>query len=87
MPARLAGCPAPREALVEAGIEIVSEIPICCRRKFLEKIARPLALDNEKTPPERGFSRKRMKGLEPSTFCMASRRSSQLSYIREGRGL
>jgi hypothetical protein len=24
-----------------------------------------------------------MKGLEPSTFCMASRRSSQLSYIRE----
>jgi hypothetical protein len=26
---------------------------------------------------------KRMKGLEPSTFCMASRRSSQLSYIRE----
>jgi hypothetical protein len=26
-----------------------------------------------------------MKGLEPSTFCMASRRSSQLSYIREVR--
>lgn len=25
-----------------------------------------------------------MKGLEPSTFCMASRRSSQLSYIRKG---
>jgi hypothetical protein len=24
-----------------------------------------------------------MKGLEPSTFCMASRRSSQLSYIRK----
>jgi hypothetical protein len=29
-----------------------------------------------------GIPRKRMKGLEPSTFCMASRRSSQLSYIR-----
>ncbi len=28
-----------------------------------------------------------MKGLEPSTFCMASRRSSQLSYIREDGGL
>jgi hypothetical protein len=28
-------------------------------------------------------SEERMKGLEPSTFCMASRRSSQLSYIRE----
>ena len=27
-----------------------------------------------------------MKGLEPSTFCMASRRSSQLSYIRDGAG-
>ena len=27
--------------------------------------------------------RKRMMGLEPTTFCMASRRSSQLSYIRD----
>ena len=27
----------------------------------------------------------RLKGLEPSTFCMASRRSSQLSYSREKR--
>jgi hypothetical protein len=27
----------------------------------------------------------RMMGLEPTTFCMASRRSSQLSYIRVGR--
>lgn len=24
-----------------------------------------------------------MMGFEPTTFCMASRRSSQLSYIRE----
>jgi hypothetical protein len=28
----------------------------------------------------------RVKGLEPSTFCMASRRSSRLSYTRSGRG-
>src|ERR1700758_4569523 len=28
-----------------------------------------------------GFG-ERMMGLEPTTFCMASRRSSQLSYIR-----
>src|ERR1041385_9234103 len=28
---------------------------------------------------------KRLKGLEPSTFCMASRRSSQLSYSRTAR--
>ena len=26
---------------------------------------------------------KRLKGFEPSTFCMASRRSSQLSYSRK----
>src|SRR5579862_3013454 len=31
-----------------------------------------------------GF-RERMMGLEPTTFCMASRRSSQLSYIRARR--
>src|SRR4029077_14088302 len=29
-----------------------------------------------------GRDRERMKGLEPSTFAMARRRSSQLSYIR-----
>jgi hypothetical protein len=28
-----------------------------------------------------------MMGLEPTTFCMASRRSSQLSYIRVGAEL
>ena len=28
-----------------------------------------------------------MMGLEPTTFCMASRRSSQLSYIREAGGV
>ena len=26
-------------------------------------------------------------GLEPTTFCMASRRSSQLSYIRAGASI
>jgi hypothetical protein len=40
-------------------------------------------LEQQKTPLERGFLRERLKGLEPSTFCMASRRSSQLSYSRE----
>lgn len=30
-----------------------------------------------------GFRFKRMKGFEPSTFAMARRRSSQLSYIRK----
>jgi hypothetical protein len=29
-----------------------------------------------------GILEKRLKGFEPSTFCMASRRSSQLSYSR-----
>jgi hypothetical protein len=36
---------------------------------------------NKKPPTWRAFA-KRLKGLEPSTFCMASRRSSQLSYSR-----
>ena len=35
--------------------------------------------------PLPGLTGKRMMGLEPTTFCMASRRSSQLSYIRERR--
>ena len=34
---------------------------------------------------DRGFCLKRMKGFEPSTFAMARRRSSQLSYIRAVR--
>jgi hypothetical protein len=38
---------------------------------------------NKKSPLCGGFLKKRMMGLEPTTFCMASRRSSQLSYIRE----
>jgi hypothetical protein len=42
------------------------------------------ALLTQRNPPFPAGSAKRMKGLEPSTFCMASRRSSQLSYIREG---
>src|SRR3954447_9530866 len=37
-----------------------------------------------KAPRFAGLSPKRLKGLEPSTFCMASRRSSQLSYSRAG---
>lgn len=36
-------------------------------------------------PTCRVIAKKRLKGFEPSTFCMASRRSSQLSYIRERR--
>lgn len=36
-------------------------------------------------PTCRGFAKKRLKGFEPSTFCMASRRSSQLSYSRMKR--
>ena len=32
-----------------------------------------------------GLQEERMMGLEPTTFCMASRRSSQLSYIRTRR--
>src|SRR4051794_11112182 len=37
---------------------------------------------NQRKGPFCGPFSKRLKGLEPSTFCMASRRSSQLSYSR-----
>jgi hypothetical protein len=43
-----------------------------------------LRIKATKTPPSGAFQ-ERMMGLEPTTFCMASRRSSQLSYIRVGR--
>jgi hypothetical protein len=40
----------------------------------------------ETNPPTcRAIAKKRLKGFEPSTFCMASRRSSQLSYSRTER--
>ena len=40
---------------------------------------------NDEIPPRAGFREKRLIGFEPTTFCMASRRSSQLSYSRTGR--
>ena len=45
-------------------------------------ISVPEAVTARKSPAGAGLSHKRMMGLEPTTFCMASRRSSQLSYIR-----
>ena len=41
--------------------------------------------DYPKPALEQGLREERLKGLEPSTFCMASRRSSQLSYSRATR--
>jgi hypothetical protein len=68
-------------ALIEGGHwAIWANGPILSLRR--PPSGRPL---NEKTPRLAGLSRKRMMGLEPTTFCMASRRSSQLSYIRVGR--
>src|SRR5205823_14216464 len=52
----------------------------------------PVWRNNDKTSSgkKKALSRasfKRMMGLEPTTFCMASRRSSQLSYIRATRSI
>jgi hypothetical protein len=47
----------------------------------------PRRSGKEKAPDPQGLSDKRLKGLEPSTFCMASRRSSQLSYSRALAGI
>ena len=60
-----------------------SKGPPGARYDFKRDTARAMSQENvEMTPLHTG---KRMKGLEPSTFCMASRRSSQLSYIRATR--
>jgi hypothetical protein len=40
---------------------------------------------SEREEEEEEKREERMMGLEPTTFCMASRRSSQLSYIRVRR--
>jgi hypothetical protein len=46
----------------------------------------PVSPAKTELPICRGFLVKRLMGFEPTTFCMASRRSSQLSYSRiEGR--
>src|SRR5215813_13903714 len=45
---------------------------------------RPERIDAE-SPAGAGLSSKRLMGFEPTTFCMASRRSSQLSYSRAVR--
>ena len=37
-------------------------------------------------PAGAGLSEERLMGFEPTTFCMASRRSSQLSYSRAVAG-
>jgi hypothetical protein len=47
-----------------------------------ERICRRVNPKKAKTPALARALWKRMMGLEPTTFCMASRRSSQLSYIR-----
>jgi hypothetical protein len=46
---------------------------------------RPVERASEREEEEEKTKKKRMMGLEPTTFCMASRRSSQLSYIRVRR--
>ena len=42
--------------------------------------------ERHEIPAEARIPKERLKGLEPSTFCMASRRSSQLSYSRMASG-
>src|SRR5688572_9878790 len=40
---------------------------------------------NDEGPPVAGPRKERMMGFEPTTYAMARRRSSQLSYIRTKR--
>ena len=56
------------------------------RATSLSRIARtcgaPGECKNAESPANAGLSGERLMGFEPTTFCMASRRSSQLSYSR-----
>ena len=74
-----------REPTFKAGTPTSGHLLLLCADPGADPravfVSRAANLSNEKAP-ERGFSSKRMMGLEPTTFCMASRRSSQLSYIR-----
>jgi hypothetical protein len=54
-----------------------ADCPFIVRRR-----RRTIRLPTRKRPAKCRPSAKRLKGFEPSTFCMASRRSSQLSYSR-----
>ena len=62
-----------------------SRYAVCCTTALYKmRFRTPSGAPKTRKPRHlRGFLRKRLKGLEPSTFCMASRRSSQLSYSRE----
>ena len=60
----------------------IQEGRVCSSRRFPRlSIGSGDGLRHKKAPFP-GLSSERMMGLEPTTFCMASRRSSQLSYIR-----
>ena len=68
----------PRQAAKRSEAERV--YPVCTSLRALTACtAVPRTRDN------RLAMRKRLMGFEPTTFCMASRRSSQLSYSRTGR--
>ena len=60
---------------------------------YAARRSKPIRLDRRITgrngrrpPPRPEGGLERVKGLEPSTFCMASRRSSRLSYTRSEWG-
>jgi hypothetical protein len=62
-----------------AAARTAASLPTSCRSRGSRPLAKPLAIrpsvtasDNRKRPVSRAFL-KRMKGLEPSTFCMATR--------------
>ena len=70
---------------------LAAAVGVAVRAHELSKTARKLSKGGggaspmtHESPALAGLSEERMMGLEPTTFCMASRRSSQLSYIRVG---
>jgi len=56
--------------------DVPGRSPAVTVTKSGDKIAHRPDPDNEKAPPERAVPVKRMKGLQRSTFCMATRTAS-----------
>ncbi len=61
--------------------------PRPAQRAFLATSRAPFTGETTKPPCLQGFEKKRMKGLEPSTFCMAkaSERSRTFARVRSNR--
>ena len=63
------------------------DVEACAALPYVPMDAFRLGAQGSQTSTYAALSQERLMGLEPTTFCMASRRSSQLSYSRAERSV